>query len=449
MLPSQHRIMLTMGIAALYLYEEAFCYEDGAEQEQESTSDTAMIVGVSVGVIAFVLLLCAVCCCCCRVRRQRQSDMEGEFIDTFSILEGSSRLTEGDSDYRYGAVKRPQERQPQRVAAPRYRVLLDQKLGGGSFGSVFMGFDLENGSHVAVKRTPISKAQSVESLASEFEILKTLDSRHVVKVLEYRVNEKDDVAEFFMEWMSNGSVQTLIEQTQFRLHEQVVKRQLGQALRGLAYLHSKNVVHRDIKPGNMLVDGDGVVKLSDFGTSVLLEQGCDGSQTVMVGTIPYLAPECFTDGTYGPASDIWALACCVAEMASGIVPWTDVLPEERYNPVSMSYFIASAEEPNHHPTIPEHLSTALKEILKRCFEKDPRRRPTAEEVLNATYFDTTLPSDAESMKDYQALMKAVQDGAWVNSQHTGSGGLSSWGHVLDSMKQTYGATATIDLTIAQ
>ena len=167
---------------------------------------------------------------------------------------------------------------------------------------MFKGFDSQLGCHIAVKQTEKlhRSGAAVAALCADFELLKTLDHPNVVKVLEYSMDEGTGVAQLFMEWMSNGSVQTLIERTQFRLHESIVRRCFTDALKGLEYLHSKNVVHRDIKPANMLVDGDGVVELSDLGSGVILDPGAPGKQTVIVGTSPYLAPESINTGAYSP-----------------------------------------------------------------------------------------------------------------------------------------------------
>ena len=348
---------------------------------------------------------------------------------------------------------------------PRYSVLSGERLGSGSFGSEYKAFESVSGTHVAAKRTIVDPTQkvAVEALETEFAMLKNLGHPNIVKVLEYNINVRDGdslVAEFFMEWMSNGSVQTLIEQTQFRLHESIVRRCFTDALKGLAYLHSKNVVHRDIKPGNMLVDGDGVVKLSDFGTSV--QQGIGGqgnTQVVMVGTLPYLAPECFTEGTYGPASDMWALACSVVEMASGIVPWTDILSHDQRNPASIAFHIGTAQPPRHCPTIPPHISPQLRTILQSCFEPVVPSRPSATDLLQLPYFDESFStSHFEDMKEYRTILRDRQrerqsasssdelGGSGASSESQGVSGVSSWSQEYRSTLQgTFGSTTVINL----
>ena len=376
---------------------------------------------------------------------------------------GSMNLTGGDQFRGRGAPERGVGSRGRGRAAtgvgPRYTVLNNEKLGSGSFGSVHKAFDSVSGSHVAAKRTIIDpqRRAAVESLEAEFALLRNLEHPNIVKVLEYNINAGqggDMVAEFFMEWMSNGSVQTLIEQTQFRLHESIIRHCLTDALKGLAYLHSKNVIHRDIKPGNMLVDGDGVVKLSDFGTSVLMEKGDEGSQTVMVGTLPYLAPECFIDGSYSPASDIWALACSVVEMASGIVPWTNVLSQDQRNPASIAFHIGTAQPPKHCPTIPSHLTPELRSILQSCFEPVVPSRPSATDLLQLPYFDESFStSHFEDMKEYRTMLRdrkreresacSSSDGA---SSASASQGVSSWSQEYRSTLQgTFGSTTVINL----
>ncbi|CUG74208.1 protein kinase, putative [Bodo saltans] len=102
-----------------------------------------------------------------------------------------------------------------------------------------------------------------------------------------------------MEWLPSGSVQTVLQETHKGLRETIVRRYVRGALQGLAYLHSRGIVHRDVKPGNMLLGSDGSVKLTDFGTSRTLGHSEETVQTgTVVGTVPYLAPECVR-GTCG------------------------------------------------------------------------------------------------------------------------------------------------------
>ena len=205
----------------------------------------------------------------------------------------------------------------------------------------------------------------------------------------------------------------------------------------------------------MLVDGDGVVKLSDFGTSVHLSEVQEGeqrTQPVMAGTIPYLAPECLCEGKYCESSDVWALACSVAEMGSGVVPWSDKLTPEQRAPVTMAFAIGTAQPPNHHPTIPDHFSAALRDILSQCFAADGSKRPTAEQLLEDSYFAAPpgCPSDAEPMKEYQMATKERSlSGSRANSDGSGSGCLLACNtSERMSMLQTYGATMSIPLVAA-
>ena len=295
-----------------------------------------------------------------------------------------------------GELSTKKEKGFPRASQQRFRVLPDQRLGVGAFGVVYKGFDEETGGMVAVKTAAV-RVGSEQALAAEFSTLTQLQHPHIVQVYHFCVDSGE--ARLFMEWMSSGSVKTVLDTTGSRLHELTLRRYSKESLLGLQYLHEKSIVHRDIKPENMLVSGTGVVKLSDFGTSKLHEQ----SATTMhvVGTIPYMAPECLRRGKYSSGSDIWAWACSVVYMATNSLPWCH-LPVEQQGQAPLVFHIGSAQPPDHHPVIPSHLSAALRSLLLLCFSYEAVARPTAANLLADAYFALAdLPQDAESMHEFQ------------------------------------------------
>jgi serine/threonine protein kinase len=290
----------------------------------------------------------------------------------------------------------------------RFTVHRDRPLGEGAYGAVFMAFDNDLGSWAAVKETAVTSLSlakgKVAALRAEFETLQNLSHPNIVKVFDYKLDERLGVAQIYMEWMSSGSVRSIIDHSRFRLHENVIRRYLSSALDGLAYLHGRNFLHRDVKPGNMLVSGDGTIKLSDFGTSKLTEGSMTATTTkTVIGTSAYLAPENLRDGKYSPASDMWALACSALEMGSGFHPWFELPEEKRTSSLSLMFHIGTAQPPNHHPLIPRHLSQTLKDILESWFHFDPKARPSAAAAKEHPYFkmSTPLPTDAESVQHYR------------------------------------------------
>ena len=160
-----------------------------------------------------------------------------------------------------------------------------------------------------------------------------------------------------------------------------------QMLEGLGYLHEAGVVHRDIKPDNILLNDNGLIKFVDFGAAkVIARQGKTlvgdpskgGAQKSMTGTPMYMSPEVIKGGTNAGARhgavDIWSLGCVILEMATGRPPWSSL-----DNEWAIMYNIAQGNPPQL-PT-PDQLSPEGLDFLNKCFERDPVKRFSAAELL--------------------------------------------------------------------
>jgi serine/threonine protein kinase len=195
----------------------------------------------------------------------------------------------------------------------------------------------------------------------------------------------------FQEWIPGGSVACLLSKFgPFSL--QVIRSYLRQTLSGLIYLHDNDIMHRDIKGSNILVNDDGVVKLADFGASkklANLHENLMMSLTVR-GTPYFMAPEVFEE-KYSAKADIWGVGCVAFQMATGNPPWKD---KGFTNPISLFNHIQKHEGP---PTMDfasdEQLSNQDKKVrqlfdafVRTCFQKDPSVRPTARELLDDPFF---------------------------------------------------------------
>ncbi|RVX04522.1 Mitogen-activated protein kinase kinase kinase 17 [Vitis vinifera] len=145
-------------------------------------------------------------------------------------------------------------------------------------------------------------------------------------------------------------------------------------------MHERGLTHCDLKPDNVLVfpgkDGGNVVKIADFGMARR-----DGEQEVLEvrfrGTAAYMSPESLAFQEYEAPMDVWSLGCTVVELVTGQRPWNRC---KGVNEI-VEHVVVKSEVPN----IPKYLSESGKDFLVRCFERDPRRRWTAEKLMNHSF----------------------------------------------------------------
>ena len=271
-------------------------------------------------------------------------------------------------------------------------------VGGGTFGSVYSAVNLDSGQAMAVKEIRLQDPQMIPTIAQqirdEMGVLEVLDHPNIVAY--YGIEVHRDKVNIFMEYCSGGSLANLLEHGRIE-DETVIQVYALQMLEGLAYLHSSNIVHRDIKPENILLDHNGIIKYVDFGAAkIIARQGktlaadphnhggpqarAPNKQKSMTGTPMYMSPEVIrgqNEGRQG-AVDIWSLGCVILEMASGRRPWATL-----DNEWAIMYNIAQGNP----PALPskEQLSGEGLDFLRKCFERDPRRRATAAELLTTPW----------------------------------------------------------------
>jgi serine/threonine protein kinase len=181
-----------------------------------------------------------------------------------------------------------------------------------------------------------------------------------------------------IEYISGGSLQSLIDE--FRgVPVASARRYLRDILKGLEYLHSEDIVHRDIKPQNVLLLIDGSCKLTDFGTSEKVAK-LSGVAS-MEGTPQYMAPEA-TLGNAVKASDIWSFGIMMWQLLTGDLPWPR---EDSFIAMRFMYRLGHDEEMLpvfNDPSVPQD----AKDIVQRCCQREASRRPTSTELLGLPFF---------------------------------------------------------------
>ncbi|KTF72118.1 hypothetical protein cypCar_00039191 [Cyprinus carpio] len=265
--------------------------------------------------------------------------------------------------------------------------LKGQQIGLGAFSSCYQAQDVGTGTLMAVKQvtyvrnTSSEQEEVVEALREEIRMMGLLNHPNIIRMLGATC-EKNNY-NLFVEWMAGGSVSHLLNKYG-AFKEGVVINYTEQLLRGLAYLHENQIIHRDIKGANLLIDSTGQrLRIADFGAAARLASKGTGAgefQGQLLGTIAFMAPEVLRGQQYGRSCDVWSVGCAIIEMSCAKPPWN---AEKHSNHLALIFKIASATTA---PTIPPHLSPGLRDVTLRCLELQPSDRSPSRELLKHPIF---------------------------------------------------------------
>jgi serine/threonine protein kinase/Flp pilus assembly protein TadD len=272
-----------------------------------------------------------------------------------------------------------------RAAAPfavgaviaQYRVL--EEIGSGGMGVVYKAEDTKLGRLVALKFLPdslVTDASALERFQREARAASALNHPNICTI--YDIEEYQGHPFIAMEYLDG---RTLKEHILRRTLDSEEISKLGtQIAEALSAAHSKGVVHRDIKPGNIVVTASGPVKVLDFGLAKLIgSRGNAPTRSLtethtVTGTLPYMSPEQLRAREVDPRTDIYALGVVLYEMSTGLRPFTAEISPQLIDDIL-----------NNPPPLPHdvnpRISIKLEEIILKCLEKDPEDRyQTAKEI---------------------------------------------------------------------
>ena len=274
-------------------------------------------------------------------------------------------------------------------------------IGQGSFGTVFLALHAVTAELMAVKQVEMpsnsgtamnaKKNNMIEALKHEITLLRDLKHPNIVQYLGS--NSDDEHLNIFLEYVAGGSVASMLV-NYGSLGETLIANFVRQILQGLNYLHLKEIIHRDIKGANILVDNKGTVKISDFGISKRVEASTllhpqppgafkkGGQRVSLQGSVFWMAPEVARQTAYTKKADIWSLGCLVVEMFTGSHPHPNCTQLQALFKIGRS---GSSGGENARPDLPEHASEDAKEFLNRTFEMEHERRPSAEELMGYAF----------------------------------------------------------------
>ncbi|KAL3697333.1 hypothetical protein R1sor_011409 [Riccia sorocarpa] len=291
-------------------------------------------------------------------------------------------------------------------------------VASGSFGTVYKG--LYKDVKVAVKMLMIPESLSMkesQKLKSRFRkkisVWYTLDHPNIVKFVGAYINPPRWI--IISEFLQGGCLRAYLYQ-QKKLPEKIIQTMALDIARGMEYLHQNNVMHRDLKSANLLLDESGRVKVADFGLA-RFDSHEAGNLTAETGTIRWMAPEVICHKPYNRKVDVYSF---------GIVLWelcTSKLPFEGMSFVQLAHAVSSD---NHRPPISEVTSASFAKLIARCWDKDPSRRPEFREIVQ--YLETGYVSSLDPISKSKYFLTSSRStkkkdddkyGRPTNSMHGG------------------------------
>ncbi|KAJ5765605.1 hypothetical protein N7520_005164 [Penicillium odoratum] len=280
-----------------------------------------------------------------------------------------------------------------------------RKIGQGASGSVYVARVKEHATsavahelyrqygprcQVAIKQMDLRSQPRKELIVNEIIVMKDSQHANIVNFLDSFLQESSNELWVVMEFMEGGALTDVIDNNPL-IQENQIATICSETCKGLAHLHSQNIIHRDIKSDNVLLDRVGHVKITDFGFCAKLTES-KSKRATMVGTPYWMAPEVVKQKEYGPKVDCWSLGIMAIEMIESEPPY---LNEE---PLKALYLIATNGTPRLKK--PEKLSKELKAFLSVCLCVDVRSRATADELLAHEFLQNgcSLASLAELLR---------------------------------------------------
>uniref|UniRef100_A0A667WQA3 non-specific serine/threonine protein kinase n=1 Tax=Myripristis murdjan TaxID=586833 RepID=A0A667WQA3_9TELE len=255
-----------------------------------------------------------------------------------------------------------------------------REIGHGSFGAVYFARDVRTNEVVAIKKMSYSGKQSNEKWQDIIKEVKFLQRIQHPNSIEYKgCYLREHTAWLVMEYCL-GSASDLLEVHKKPLQEMEIAAITHGALQGLAYLHSHNMIHRDVKAGNILLTEPGQVKLADFGSASIASPA-----NSFVGTPYWMAPEvilAMDEGQYDGKVDVWSLGITCIELAERKPPLFNM------NAMSALYHIAQNESPTLQSS---EWTDYFRNFVDSCLQKIPQDRPHSDDMLGHAFLQRERP----------------------------------------------------------
>lgn len=259
-------------------------------------------------------------------------------------------------------------------------IMTNKRLGKGNFASVYVGYHKISKLKVAIKKIEVDNIFKLKKhVKREIELHKKLKHANIVALYDVIYDEDSHTIYLIMELCEKGNLATF--QKKRPMKEYHIQRYINRLASGLKYLRENNVIHRDLKPQNLLITSSNEIKISDFGLAK--EFNLDMLKHTYCGSPLYMSPEVIRHQKYNDKSDLWSVGIIIYEMIVGVPPYH----------VKNFYQLAKKIDADVI-TIPEkykkYTSKELQNLLSNLLKKEPNARISWEEFFNHPWITNTI-----------------------------------------------------------
>ncbi|KAL0677232.1 hypothetical protein Bca4012_005213 [Brassica carinata] len=267
---------------------------------------------------------------------------------------------------------------------------IEKKVASGSYGDLHKGTYCSQEVAIKFLRPERVNTEMLREFSQEVYIMRKVRHKNVVQFLG--ACTRSPTLCIVTEFMSRGSIYDFLHKQKCAFKLQTLLKVALDVAKGMCYLHQNNIIHRDLKTANLLMDENGLVKVADFGVArVQIESGVMTAET---GTYRWMAPEVIEHKPYSHKADVFSYAIVLWELLTGDIPYAFLTPLQA---------AVGVVQKGLRPKIPKKTHPKVKGLLERCWQQDPKERPDFEEIIEMLQQIMIEVGDEDSGKDKQRL----------------------------------------------
>ncbi|XWS42198.1 hypothetical protein CRYUN_Cryun17cG0147600 [Craigia yunnanensis] len=273
---------------------------------------------------------------------------------------------------------------------------IENKIASGSYGDLYRGTYVTQEVAIKVLKPELVTGEMLREFSQEVYIMRKVRHKNVVQFIGACTRAPNPC--IVTEFMARGSIYDYLHKQRGDFKLPSLLKVAIDVSKGMNYLHQNNIIHRDLKTANLLMDENQVVKVADFGVARVQSQS--GVMTAETGTYRWMAPEVIEHKPYDHKADVFSFGIALWELLTGELPYALLTPLQA---------AVSVVQKSLRPTIPKNTHPRLGELLERCWQQDPTQRPNFSEIIDIL----------------QQIAKEVADEGEDRGKSKSSGGLFS------------------------